>query len=329
MRNYKALFDQFSTVKTVVVGDVMLDTYWWGHVDRISPEAPVPVVSIKRKEFRIGGAANVALNTEALLSPTTVFSVIGKDDDAGILTSLLGKNNIDVSHIVRDENRPTTNKIRIMGRSQQMMRIDYEETNALSPETEHELIESFKKYVATENPSVAILEDYNKGVLTPNVIRSVIAVCKDNDIVVSVDPKSKNFFCYQGADIFKPNLKEATEALNLTDLSVSDENLQKIHAHLQKKLNHHTSLVTLSENGVFFQNEEEFFRQKAFLRNIADVSGAGDTVIAVASVVFALTKDMQLAASMANLAGGLVCEELGTAAIRPELLLAECEALLF
>lgn len=325
MRNFKELFGQFASVKTAVIGDVMLDTYWWGHVERISPEAPVPVVSIKRKEFRIGGAANVALNTEALLAPTTVFSVIGKDDDADVLSGLLEKNQIDASYIIRDANRPTTNKIRIMGRSQQMMRIDYEETTYLTPEVEAQLIDSFKKYVAVEKPSIAILEDYNKGVLTPFVIQSVIDICKENNILVSVDPKSKNFFCYQNVDIFKPNLKEVTEALNLSDSSVSDDNLQKIHTLLQEKLKHSTSLITLSENGIFFQNEKDFFTQKAFVRNIADVSGAGDTVIAVASVVYALTNDMPLAASMANLAGGLVCEELGTAAINANLLLEECE----
>ncbi len=324
MRNYKELFEQFAQIKTAVVGDVMLDTYWWGQVDRISPEAPVPVVSIKRKEFRIGGAANVALNTEALLAPTTIFSVIGKDDDADILSSLLEKNRIDTSYIIRDADRPTTNKIRIMGRSQQMMRIDYEEIKPLSAEVENALIDSFKKYVDNENPSIVILEDYNKGVLTPTVIQSVIAICKEHNIIVSVDSKSKNFFCYKDVDIFKPNLKEVTEALGLSDMSVSDENLKKIHTLLYEKLNHKTSLITLSENGIFFQNDKDFFRQKAFLRNIADVSGAGDTVIAVASVVFALTRDMQLAASMANLAGGLVCEELGTAAINPQLLLDEC-----
>lgn len=328
MRNFKELFEKFSSVKTAVIGDVMLDTYWWGQVDRISPEAPVPVVSIKRKEFRIGGAANVAFNTEALLAPTTIFSVIGKDDDADVLSSLLEQNKIDISYIIRDENRPTTNKIRIMGRSQQMMRIDYEETKPLSTEMEEKLIDSFKKYVATEKPAIAILEDYNKGVLTPNVIRSVIAICKENGILVAVDPKSKNFFCYQGVDIFKPNMKEVTEALSISDMSVSDDNLEKIHTLLHEKLNHQTSLITLSENGIFYQNQNDFFRQKAFLRNIADVSGAGDTVIAVASVVFALTRDMQLAASMANLAGGLVCEELGTAAIKPALLLEECATLL-
>ncbi|WP_447641650.1 MULTISPECIES: bifunctional heptose 7-phosphate kinase/heptose 1-phosphate adenyltransferase [Chitinophagaceae] len=328
MQNYRELFGQFAAVKVAVIGDVMLDTYWWGHVDRISPEAPVPVVSIKRKEFRIGGAANVALNTEALLAPTTVFSVIGNDDDGGILSNLLEQNKINASYIIRDERRPTTNKIRIMGRSQQMMRIDYEETKQLSPEMEEKLVDSFIKYVAAEKPSIAILEDYNKGVLTPEVIGSVIAICKENNIPIAVDPKSKNFFCYQGVDIFKPNMKEVTEALGLTDLSVTDDNLRQIHTLLQEKLQHSTSFITLSENGVFFQNEKDFFRQKAFLRNISDVSGAGDTVIAVASVVFALTKDMQLAASMANLAGGLVCEESGTAAINPDLLLAECQSVL-
>lgn len=328
MSNFNSLFDEFPKVKIAVIGDVMLDTYWWGKVDRISPEAPVPIASIQKKEFRIGGAGNVALNTEALLAPTTIFSVIGDDEDGVVLTQLLKDKEIHTEYIIKDTQRPTTNKIRIMGRSQQMMRIDYETTEAISAHMEEMLIDSFKIYVEKEKPAIAILEDYNKGVLTPNVIESIITICNENNVLITVDPKSKNFFCYKNVHIFKPNLKEVVEALHLSDRSADLDNLKYVHQQLKEKLNHSTSLITLSERGIFFQNEEEAYTQPAFLRNIADVSGAGDTVIAVASVVFALSKDMKLACSMANIAGGLVCEELGTAVISPEKLLNECNILL-
>ncbi|QES87514.1 bifunctional heptose 7-phosphate kinase/heptose 1-phosphate adenyltransferase [Rhizosphaericola mali] len=328
MSNFNSLFDEFPKVKIAVIGDVMLDTYWWGKVDRISPEAPVPIASIQKKEFRIGGAGNVALNTEALLAPTTIFSVIGDDEDGVVLTQLLKDKEIHTEYIIKDTQRPTTNKIRIMGRSQQMMRIDYETTEAISAHMEEMLIDSFKIYVEKEKPAIAILEDYNKGVLTPHVIDSIIAICNANNVFITVDPKSKNFFCYKNVHIFKPNLKEVVEALHLSDRSADLDNLKYVHQQLKQKLNHSTSLITLSERGIFFQNEEEAYTQPAFLRNIADVSGAGDTVIAVASVVFALSKDMKLACSMANIAGGLVCEELGTAVISPEKLLNECNLLL-
>lgn len=324
----EALFQAFSQIKVGVIGDVMLDTYWWGHVDRISPEAPVPIVAVDKKEARIGGAGNVALNLVSLGAQATILSVIGKDDDGTLLTGLLQKEGIDTRYLQTSTERCTTNKIRIISRNQQMMRLDAEVVHDLSEETTHSFLVSVEKYLEDEKPQVLIFEDYNKGVLTAAVIEKVLALCKSRGITTTVDPKRKNFFAYQGVDIFKPNLKEVRDALQLPSDKVDLAYMQQIHEALQDQLHHEISFITLSERGVFFQMAKDGVMIPCHIRNIADVSGAGDTVIAVASLVYVVTKDMRLTAEIANLAGGLVCEEVGTAAINAELLLKESQAIL-
>ncbi len=325
---FDKLFQSFSSLKIAVIGDVMLDTYWWGKVDRISPEAPVPVVSVSKKEQRIGGAGNVALNVVSLGATVNVISIIGNDDEGKQLVALLKDNNINTDFIISNNERITTNKIRIISRNQHMMRLDAEVTTGLSSTTEEILIETFKKYVAAENPQLVILEDYNKGLLTKNVIESVISICKENDILTAVDPKRKNFFEYKDVDIFKPNLHEVKEGLNIIGDEVSEKLLAEMHEALQEKLYHKISFITLSEKGVFYETNTEKQIIPTHIRSIADVSGAGDTVIAVAAVVYAATKNVRLMAEMANIAGGLVCEEVGTVAIDKNKLLEECKQLL-
>lgn len=305
----------------------MLDTYWWGKVERISPEAPVPVVAVDHKEQRIGGAGNVALNTVALGAQTTLFSVIGNDVDAGILLQLLQQNNINTNYVVKSEQRITTNKIRIISRNQHMMRLDAEHVNDITTEDEQLLLNNFNSFIETHQPSVVIFEDYNKGVLTQGLIKALIDVCKQKGIATTVDPKRKNFFAYKGVDIFKPNLKEVKEALNLLAEEIDEQHLKTIHAELQQQLQHQVSMITLSERGCFYQQNREAKIIPSHVRSIADVSGAGDTVIAVASVVYAATKDIHLSAKIANLAGGLVCEEVGTVAINKQRLLEESNEL--
>ena len=322
------LFSRMADMKVAVVGDVMLDTYWWGKVERISPEAPVPVVALKEKEYRIGGAGNVALNLVGLQAKTTLFSIIGDDRDADILIDLLNENHIITGYLVRSSKRITTNKTRVMSRNQQMMRLDSEITTDISDEESKELLQYFEHYVTTEKPDVVIFEDYNKGVLSEKVIDQLLSICEKNAIVTSVDPKKKNFFAYKGVTIFKPNLKEVYEGLNIAAEKIDLAFLQSIHQALSARLAHQISLITLSEKGMFYQEESHADLLTSHLRNIADVSGAGDTVIAVASLVYAETKDIQLAAGIANIAGGLVCEEVGTAPINPQKLQAECLLLL-
>lgn len=328
MTDFKKLFGSFSSLKVGVIGDVMLDTYMWGKVDRISPEAPVPVVTVKSKDFRIGGAGNVALNACSLGAKVTVLSVTGKDEEAGILENLFKENSIDTSYMLQSPDRVTTSKTRIISRNQQMMRLDSEVTADLDRKEQELLLNNVKAYISREKPAVIILEDYNKGVLTERVIAEVIGLCKEAGIVTAVDPKRKNFFSYKGVDIFKPNLKEVKEGLNLLFDEVDEPLLNTIHKELTNLLQHHISFITLSEKGVFYQGGNESALIPSHLRNIADVSGAGDTVIAVAAITFAITKDIRLMAAIANIAGGLVCEEVGTVAINKEKLQQECELLL-
>lgn len=326
--NFDKLFSDFSSLKVAVVGDVMLDTYWWGGVDRISPEAPVPVVSLHHKEQRIGGAGNVALNTASLGAETTLFTVTGDDNEADVLLSLLQQQHIDAKYIVRSSERITTNKIRIISRNQQMMRLDSEVSNEISDEDRENLYNSFSKYVKKYRPAVVIFEDYDKGVFSGDLINEMIALCKEYDIVTTVDPKRKNFLNYKNVDIFKPNLKEVKDGLNMMFDDVDEKLLNQVHAELYNHIQQKISLITLSDKGVFIQKGSYSKIIPTHIRNIADVSGAGDTVIAVASLVYAATKDITLAAEMANIAGGLVCEEVGTAAIQKERLMDECKKLI-
>ncbi len=326
--DFEKLFSRFRELRVGVIGDVMLDTYWWGKVDRISPEAPVPVVAVSGKEQRLGGAGNVALNIAALGSKVDLLSVVGEDGDGFLLKGMLEEKKIGTEFLLTSSERVTTNKIRIISRNQHMMRLDAEITAPLDNRDEERLIISFKNYISTQRPDIIILEDYNKGVLSLNVIHEVMKICKEHSILTAVDPKRKNFFEFTGATIFKPNLHEAKEGLNLLSDEVNPEFLHDIHLSLQARLSHEISFITLSERGVFYHDSDKSAIIPTHIRTIADVSGAGDTVIAVASIVYAATRDVKLMAEMANIAGGLVCEEVGTVAINLEQLKHECKALL-
>lgn len=325
---FDRLFEQFQDVRVGVIGDVMLDTYIWGKVERISPEAPVPVVSMQDKEHRIGGAGNVALNLRSLGAQVGILSIIGNDEDGKILTRLLAENGVDTAYLHTSASRITTNKTRILSRNQQMMRLDSELTRDLESVDQMVLEAAVIKFLDEVKPQVVIFEDYNKGVLTEGVIHTVVRLCRERKVLTAVDPKRKHFFSYRNVDIFKPNLKEVREGLNLTDEDISHAFLQSIHEQLHSQLQHGISLITLSEKGIFYHNSEKQDLIPSHIRNISDVSGAGDTVIAVASLVYAVTGDVALMAAMANIAGGLVCEEVGTAAIQKDRLLEECRQLL-
>ncbi len=328
MEDFKKIFKSFSSLKVGVIGDVMLDTYMWGKVERISPEGPVPVVSLQFKEYRIGGAGNVALNCQSLGAQVTALSVTGSDTDGFLLEELMQENNIDSSFLLKSTDRATTNKMRIIARNQQMMRIDAEMTTDLSSQDEKGLLDKIKAYISIAKPDLIIFEDYNKGVLTANVIQKTIELCREAGIITAVDPKLKNFFLYKGVDIFKPNQREVKDGLSMISSEVSLPTLKNIHQELMTILQHKISLITLSEKGVFYQQDDKSGIIPSHIRNIADVSGAGDTVIAVAAMVYAVTKNVHLMAEVANIAGGLVCEEVGTVAVNKEKLLNECELLL-
>lgn len=321
---FEQLFKDFKKKHVAVVGDAMLDTYWWGQTDRISPEAPVPVVALKNKESRIGGAGNVALNLASLGAQVSMHTVTGTDEDGLLLELMMKDKGIDTEGVWKSSERMTTNKIRIISRSQQVLRLDKEVTHDLPDSEAERFYQKTIQWFESNKPDVVIFEDYNKGVLTERIIAELLTYCHTRGILTAVDPKRKNFFSYKGVTLFKPNLKEAREALNFLDAKPSLDNLKAIHNLLQQKLGHNISFITLSEAGVFYQKDDSAMVLPAFIRNIADVSGAGDTVIAVASLVLASTQDPRLMALVANLAGGLVCEEVGTVAIDANRLLNEC-----
>ena len=326
--DFEKLFASFPGITVGVIGDVMLDTYMWGRVDRISPEAPVPVVALQKKDYRIGGAGNVALNLAALGAKVSILSVTGADEEGEQLKKMFTDKGIDTAFLLSSSKRITTNKIRVISRNQQMMRLDSEITQDLGYEDENRLILAIQHFIAQENPGVIIFEDYNKGILTETLIQKIITLCRLKNIITTVDPKRKNFFAYKRVDIFKPNLKEVKEGLNIIEDGTDEKMMRNIHMQLKETLNHRVSLITLSEKGVFYAMKDEARIIPSHLRSIADVSGAGDTVIAVASLVFAGTGDINLTAEVANIAGGLVCEEVGTVAIDKEKLLRECKILL-
>lgn len=322
-QDIEKLFNDISKLKVAIIGDVMLDTYWWGNVERISPEAPVPVVAVSQREKRIGGAGNVALNAKMLGASVAVLTLLGVDDDGNEVKQMLQDQGIDTRFILTSRKRITTNKIRIISRNQQMLRLDAELSDDLDNDDEEKLLGIIQKYIHAEKPDVVIMEDYNKGIFTKNIISETIELCNKAGIVTAVDPKRKNFFEYRNVTLFKPNLHEAITGLNILTSPITEEWLASIHDRLKEQLNHKVSLITLSEKGIFYKENEDEKIIPAHKREIADVSGAGDTVIAVASLVYAATKDIEETTWLANIAGGLVCEDVGTVPITRERLQQE------
>ncbi len=321
----KALFDGFNNVTALIIGDVMIDSYLWGRVDRISPEAPVPVVQITKKENRLGGAANVVLNVAALGAKPIICAVVGDDLNGEVFENLLRDGHMSTSGIVHSAARPTTVKTRVISNQQHIVRVDEESLKPLNNEEETEFIARVTSLIQSEKPGVIIFEDYNKGVLTPRVIEEIIALAVSNNIPTAVDPKKDNFFAYKGVTLFKPNLKELVEGLKVDIDKKNSASLESAVEKLEDILNNQISLITLSELGVYVKNNGGSHHIPAHIRNISDVSGAGDTVISVAALCLALKVDSEIMAALANLAGGLVCEEVGVVPIDKARLLIEAQ----
>ena len=320
------IFENSRDKKIIIIGDLMLDRYLFGDVTRISPEAPVQVFDIRKSEFRLGGAANVAYNIKTLGSEPFLIGITGEDSESDLLKNSMQDLGIDTEGIIPEKDRPTTSKSRVISDSHHLLRIDSESKDDISDNSQTKILSLLSEHA--EKDSIVILQDYNKGVLTENVIGKIISLCKKHNILSAVDPKRKNFFAYKGVDIFKPNFKEVKDGLNILTDSINLSVLKDMHLLLQDKLNHKISLITLSEKGVFYQQDNNAGILPTHIRSIADVSGAGDTVIAVASVVFAATGDAKLMAEVANIAGGLVCEAVGTVAVEKSRLMDECKKLL-
>lgn len=311
----KKVFRQLKNLHVMVVGDCMLDEYWHGITDRISPEAPVPVLQLTRKEQRPGGASNVALNCASLGAQVQLFSVIGNDHSGNTLIQLLKNAGIETQGCLRSKDRITGTKTRLLSKQQQLLRIDEETTEALNTRDEHQFIDTCMRALQIDKPDVLIIEDYNKGLLSKNGIQHIIEHAKRVGVLIAVDPKKDHFFDYQGVDIFKPNLKELRDAFQINWNPTQTMSLKKAHSALQKKLQHKISLFTLSEFGMYVNNSKEVYHTPAYVRAIADVSGAGDTVISVFTLFYAISKDLYLSLQAANLSGGLVCEKPGVVPI--------------
>ena len=317
------IFSQFASKRIAILGDVMMDAYVIGSVTRISPEAPVPIVSLSKKENRLGGAANVALNIVSLGAEAIICSVVGDDTEGDELIQIFDKENVNSSGIVRSKHRKTTVKTRIIGNNQQLLRVDSEQIDPISTDEENQLIQKVADLIQTGIDAL-IFEDYNKGVLTERVITAVLNLCKKANIPTTVDPKRDNFFAYKGVTLFKPNLKELKEGLNLAfDFKNEHHLFEQAVAILEEKLKNTVSFITLSEFGVFIKEGNQKHYIAAHLRNIADVSGAGDTVIAVATLCLIAGASIADIAGISNVAGGLVCEQSGVVSISKEELIKE------
>lgn len=326
--NYKDLFDKFNGLRILVIGDVMLDAYLMGKVNRISPEAPVPIVSLENEDARIGGAGNVALNLLALGAKPIICGVIGEDSSGDKLLNLFEKNGISTDGLVKSMARKTTVKTRVISNKQQLLRIDSESTFPLLESEEIKLNNTIQNII-NQGVDGIIFEDYNKGVLTDSVIQNTIKIAKEKDIPTAVDPKKENFLSYKGVSLFKPNLKELKEGLNLNfDFNSNKDLFEKGIEVLEEKLQNEISFVTLSEHGVFIKNQTEKYYVPAHMRSISDVSGAGDTVIAVATLCLISGASTKQIAEISNLAGGLVCEKSGVVSISKNDLFSEVIELL-
>ncbi len=308
------MFENFRGKRILVIGDIMLDSYWWGKVDRISPEAPVPIVHIQKKEYRLGGAANVALNLSRLGALPLLCGVVGDDAEASTFFDILKNENIDYRAVISSSSRPTSVKTRVIGNKNQMLRIDSEVLESVTPEESSHLLGKILDLI--QDCDLVVFEDYDKGLLNPGFIQSVISLAQQAGKMVVVDPKKKNFLAYKGATVFKPNLRELAEGLKM-DIDAFSDNLTLCNA--ARTLLHDQDfkyvLLTLSERGILLVSAKDCFWLKGHARSVYDVSGAGDTVVSVASLAMLAGASPVLAAALANLAGGLVCEKAGVVPI--------------
>ncbi len=321
---YKTAIEQFNNSNVLIIGDVMVDTYLWGEAERISPEAPVPVVRSGKEENRLGGAANVALNIKSLGATPYLCSVIGSDTAGQKFQSLLKENDISTQGLVKSSKRLTTQKTRIFSNNQQMLRYDEETTAELDNELSQKLFKRIKTLL--EEVEVVIFQDYDKGVLHQNLISRIIELCQQQGIPTAVDPKKKNFFSFKHCTLFKPNLRELEEGLNLEFRSISKEQLDKAGQQLIQHLPHQNTFVTLASKGVWVRNEQRSTIIPAHAQNVADVSGAGDTVISIASLGLITDLNIFDIAEIANIGAGIVCQEVGVVPVDKGRLLQKVNA---
>jgi D-glycero-beta-D-manno-heptose-7-phosphate kinase len=325
-KDINQIFKQFSRMRVLVIGDAMLDTYLWGKVERLSPEAPVPIVSVTRRENRLGGAANVSRNIQALGATPILFSVIGDDDNGKEFESLLVKRALSNKGILVDPSRSTTVKNRIISSGKQIVRVDEESTSYISAEMEQKLTKAILKEIEENTIDVIVFVDYDKGIITPKLFEKINSAAIEKGIPTAVDPKRRNFWHYKNVSLFKPNFKEFVEGIGQPIAKDDLESIKVLADNFKQQQNLKLIFITLSELGVFISNgvKEQYF--PVVIRDIADVSGAGDTVIGVASLAMAAGLSPKIMALMSNLAGGLVCEKVGVVPVDSEQLRKEMKS---
>lgn len=317
----KQTFDSFDKLKIVVIGDVMIDSYMWGKVNRISPEAPIPIVSIQKKEERLGGAANVGLNIKSLGAEPILLSVIGDDIYGKIFFDLLQQSKISTKGIVVNSKRKTTIKTRVIGKNQHLLRVDEEDTSDISFDIENKLLEKLENIISEHKVDAIVFEDYNKGVLTKRMIQESIRIANESNIPTLVDPKQDNFFEYKDVTLFKPNFKEFIQGFKLDIEKDNYKTISNFANQYIKQNNIKSMLITLSENGILISYANKYSHFDALEIDIADVSGAGDTVISVAALCLASGLSFDKIAQISNIAGSLVCEKVGVVQVSKNQLL--------
>ncbi|MFY0593414.1 bifunctional heptose 7-phosphate kinase/heptose 1-phosphate adenyltransferase [Roseivirga sp.] len=321
--NASSLFNAFDKLKILVIGDVMVDSYVWGSVSRISPEAPVPVVLANKKEKRLGGAANVALNVQALGATPIPCAIVGDDIDGQFFLDRLEEKGIPGKGMIISNERSTTVKERVLSGAHQLLRVDTETDKALSALEQKSLLAHIKNLLP--ECDAVIFEDYDKGVINETIISETISEANRLNIPTVVDPKKRNFLAYKGATLFKPNLKELREGLEIDCDPTDLESVKAGAKALQDVLDAKMVMVTLSEHGVFIKDNGDTHLIPAHIRQISDVSGAGDTVISIVACGLAAGLDARRTAALANLGGGLVCEYIGVVPVNRDALQTEAD----
>lgn len=322
MLNIDRLFSDFENCRVLIVGDVMIDEYMWGSVDRISPEAPVPVVLLQNTDQRLGGAANVALNIKALGAEPYLFSFVGNDEAGQQFRELLPQYGISEKGIFKSNTRTTTVKTRVISNGQQLMRIDREKVEELSHQEVNYLVEAITECLETQEIDAILFQDYNKGVLSFRAIRKIMLEAVKRDIPTAVDPKYDHFMAYKHVTLFKPNLKEVDHQMDF-EVKATEDQLLKASQFIQNEIGNQITLITLSEKGVFIHTDGQYQILPTQARQINDVCGAGDTVIAVATVAMACQVSIDQIGLLSNLAGGQVCEKVGIVPLNREQLKEE------
>jgi rfaE bifunctional protein kinase chain/domain len=317
LENTEQLIEKFSKVKVLIVGDVMLDRYWWGSVSRISPEAPVPVVKLEKTSVAAGGAANVAANVVGLGAETFLVGVVGNDSEAKVLAEILESSQIPANHLIALDNRQTSVKTRIIAHSQQVVRVDDENISQISQDEAEIVFERIEKII--EESDIVIISDYAKGLLAEKLLSRLITKCDSENKKILVDPKGKDYSKYSGAALLTPNQKEAADACGLEEGETYS--VDKAGKILLDGISTEAVLITQGEKGMsLFQKDGKTHKFDALARKVYDVTGAGDTVIATLAVALGAGLNYFDAAKIANITAGLVVEQIGTTAITKEML---------